>query len=96
MSKWKTEVIEESVEVTTTKHIAEILLYERKRQKMSMLDLGKFAGYTDQTISNVERNVGAPNLDTILALLKVLGLKVIIVKKKEIQVETNVFIRSDE
>lgn len=53
----------------------QILIEERKRQKLTMRQLASAAGLSQPMISYLENGLRAPSLDTFLRLCMVLQLK---------------------
>lgn len=54
--------------------VARLLREERERQGLSMTQLGKTCGLSQQSISYVERGMRIPNLDTLLNIAAALKL----------------------
>lgn len=55
--------------------IARRIKGERERKGLTMTDLGKLCGLSQQSISYIERGKRIPNLDTLLLIADALGTK---------------------
>ena len=60
--------------VTSTSVLGRSIRDARRGQGLTQAELAARAGVTQATISNIERDVSPPSLDTILRLLAVLRL----------------------
>lgn len=61
--------------VTSTSVLGRSIRDARRGQGLTQAELAARAGVTQATISNIERDVSPPSLDTILRLLAVLRLE---------------------
>lgn len=53
----------------------------RKASRLTQAELASRAGVTQATVSNLERGIAAPGLDTILRVLGALGLELLVQQK---------------
>lgn len=67
MSKAKTRQI-------ILREVARVLREERERRGLSMTQLGRKCGLSQQSISYIERGMRVPNLETLLNITDALGL----------------------
>jgi len=82
-------VSSERVRTAICSNVARILREERLKQNLSMTLLSERAGFSQQSISYVERGMRIPNLDTLLRITAVLGLDFGDVIKRASRISSN-------
>jgi transcriptional regulator with XRE-family HTH domain len=60
----------------TTNDLGHFIREARERSEMSIKRVSVKSGYTEQTITNLEKNRGSVNLATLLAIATAIGVKV--------------------
>ena len=74
--------------VRSSQAIGNALRNARKRRRLKQSQLSAASGIRQATISEIERGVGDPKLDTIFALLSALELELTIAERSQGDVQT--------
>jgi HTH-type transcriptional regulator/antitoxin HipB len=67
--------------LTSTAALSVAIRDARKASRLTQAELASRAGVTQATVSNLERGIAAPGLDTILRVLGALGLELLVQQK---------------
>lgn len=62
--------------IQTTNDLGGFIKEARERAAMTLEAVASKSGYTTQTLSNLEKNRGSVNLNTLLAVATTIGVKV--------------------
>lgn len=61
--------------IMTSNDIGPFIYMARMKAKMTLEYVAKKSGYTNQTVSNLEKNKGSVNVNTLLAIATVVGVR---------------------
>lgn len=62
--------------IITSNDLGPFIFMARTKAKMTMAHVAKKAGFSIETVSNLEKNKGSVNVNTLLAIATVLGVKI--------------------
>jgi len=74
--------------IRSPKEFALLVMSQRKKLKLSQLEVGKLVGLKQTTISAFENKPGSTQLDTLFRILSALNLDVTISEKNELEMKT--------
>jgi HTH-type transcriptional regulator / antitoxin HipB len=80
---YATLICEPMTIVNSTSLLGSSIRDARRRQGLTQSALAVRAGVTQATVSNIERDVSPPSMDTVLRLLAVLRLELVVQPKPE-------------
>jgi transcriptional regulator with XRE-family HTH domain len=62
--------------IITSNDLGPFMFMARTKAKMTLEYVAQKSGFTSQTVSNLEKNQGSVNVNTLLAIATVIGVKI--------------------